>query len=102
VLFWKARFLNKAGRLKLVNSVLSSMLTYFLTVINLKKWAIKKLDKIRRSFLLKGSENANGGRHCLVQWAKVQRPKQLGGPRGTGFRTFWKSLALEMAVVSMD
>jgi hypothetical protein len=34
---WKGRFLNKAGRLKLLNSVLSTMPTYLLTVISPKK-----------------------------------------------------------------
>jgi mannosylglycoprotein endo-beta-mannosidase len=75
---WKGKFLTKAGRLKLVNSVLTSIPTYFLTVFNLKKWAFKNLDKIRRNFLWEGAEQANGG-HSLVQWAKVQKPKQLGG-----------------------
>jgi mannosylglycoprotein endo-beta-mannosidase len=47
---WKGRFLNKAARLKLINSVLSSIPTYFLTIFSLKKWGFKKIDKIRRSF----------------------------------------------------
>lgn len=53
---WKGRFLNKAARLKLVNSVLSSMPTYFLTIFPVKKWVLKKLDKIRRGFLWKGKK----------------------------------------------
>jgi hypothetical protein len=57
---WKGKFLNKVGRLKLLNTVLSSISTYFLTIFPLKKWAIKRMDKIRREFLWKGSENANG------------------------------------------
>ena len=48
---WKGKFTNKSGRLKLVNAVLTSMPVYFLTVFSLKKWAFKKIDKIRRSFL---------------------------------------------------
>jgi len=75
---WKGRLLNKAGRLRLVNSVLSSLPTYFLTVLKLPKWAIKKLDRIRRSFLWKGAAEANGG-HCLVQWSKTLTPKMFGG-----------------------
>ena len=62
---WKGRWLNKVGRLTLVTSVLSSMPTYHLTVFPLVAWAKRKIDKIRRSFLWKGKENANGG-HCLV------------------------------------
>lgn len=42
---WKERLMNKAGRLRLINSVLSTMPTYFLTVFRLQKWAIKKIDK---------------------------------------------------------
>ena len=45
-------------RLTLVTSVLSSMPTYLLTVFPLAAWAKKKIDKIRRSFLWKGEENA--------------------------------------------
>jgi len=48
---WKGRWLNRAGRLTLVTSVLSSMPTYHLTVFSLAAWAKKKIDKIRRSFL---------------------------------------------------
>lgn len=58
-----------------------------------KKWTLKKLDKIRRSFLWKGSENANGV-HCLVQWTKVQRPKQLGGLGVLDLELFGKALRL--------
>ena len=48
---WKGRLLNRAGRLALVQSVLSSMLTYHLTIFPLAVWARKQIDKIRRSFL---------------------------------------------------
>ena len=70
--------LNKSGRLRLINTVLTSVPTYYLTVFQLRKWAIKKLDRIRRSFLWRGAAEANGG-HCLVRWAKAIRPKKIGG-----------------------
>jgi hypothetical protein len=58
--------------------VLSSLPIYFLTVFPIKKWAFKKMDKIRRSFLWKGTGGCSGG-HCLVRWDHVKRPKQVGG-----------------------
>jgi hypothetical protein len=75
---WKGKLLNKAGRLTLIKSVLTSVITYHMTVFPLSKWAIKKIDKIRCSFLWQGNEDARGG-HCLVNWKQVQWPKKLGG-----------------------
>jgi hypothetical protein len=63
-------------RLKILDVVFSSMPTYFLTVFALKKWVIKRMDKLRHGFLWKGSEVASGG-HYLVQWNNVQKPKSM-------------------------
>lgn len=90
---WKGRFLNRVGRLKLVNSVRSSIPTYFLTIFNLKKWALKKMHKIRRGFLWKGTDNVSGG-HCLVRWTKVLKPKAWGGLGVLDFVRFSRALRL--------
>jgi len=66
---WKGKLLNRAGRLHLINTVLTFLPTYHLTVFRLQKWAIKKIDKLRRGSLWRGSEEVKVG-HCLVQWAK--------------------------------
>jgi hypothetical protein len=56
--------MTRTRRLTLINAILTSTLTYFLTSFFLTPWAIKKIDKIR-SFLWKGHEEVKGG-HCLV------------------------------------
>ena len=90
---WKGSFINRAGRLKLVNSVLSSMPVYFLTVFYLKKWALKKIDKIRRAFLWNGTSEANGSK-CLVAWDNCKKPKANGGLGVLDLAKFSRALRL--------
>ncbi|CAM0958627.1 unnamed protein product [Alopecurus aequalis] len=75
---WKGRLLSRSGRLALINSVLTSLTTYYLTIFAANPWAIKKMDKLRRNFLWKGDEEASGS-SCLVSWKKVCAPKSMGG-----------------------
>jgi hypothetical protein len=45
------------------------MLTHLVTIYKMPKWAIKGIDRFRRSFLWKGEDpdHVNGG-HCLFNW----------------------------------
>jgi len=71
--------MNTAGRITWVRFVLSAIPIYVLIAIEVPKWFIKAVDKLRRAYLWKGRKQINGGSY-LVAWDKVQRPLDLGCP----------------------
>jgi hypothetical protein len=75
---WKGDLMTRAGRRIQVQFVLTAMLIYLVMAIDFPPWAIKAVDKLRRSFLWSGRKDARGG-HCLVAWGKVTRPSELRG-----------------------
>lgn len=73
---WNSRSLSWAGRVVLINSVLSSLPIYFMSLFQALVIVINKIDKIRRNFLW-GSAR---GRQKLVKvkWKQICMPKVKG------------------------
>ena len=53
---WKASLMTLAGRAVLVRFVLTAILVYLLVAIQVPKWFIRAIDKIRRSFFMERKE----------------------------------------------
>ena len=82
---WKRMYLSKGGKVTLIKSSLSSLLTYFLSLLPLPSKVAKRMEKLQRDFLWNGI----GGepKIHLVNWAKVCKPLQVGG---VGYKTVGK------------
>lgn len=52
---WKVQHLSFEGHLTLMNSILSALPTYWMSIFRLPSWVIKEIDRIKRDFLLSGS-----------------------------------------------
>ncbi|XP_015939818.1 uncharacterized protein LOC107465352 [Arachis duranensis] len=73
---WKAKSLNKAGKLILIKSVLNSLPVYYLSLYKMPKLIAEKLISLQMRFLW---SNENGKHRIpLVKWEIVQAPKKLG------------------------
>ena len=64
--------------LQLVNSVLSSLPTYYMCSIKLPVIVIEVIDKHRKNYLWRGSDFRNKG-YNLAAWNLVMKPKDKGG-----------------------
>ncbi|XP_015945602.1 uncharacterized protein LOC107470706 [Arachis duranensis] len=66
---WKAKVLNKAGKLVLIKSVLNSLPVYYLSLYKMPKAVAEKLISLQRRFLWSKEEDRNG--IALVKWEVV-------------------------------
>ena len=74
---WKRLYLSKGGRLTLLKSTLSSLLTYYLSFFTIPKTVPTRLERIQRNFLWGSS--VEYFKYPLVAWEKVYLPCELGG-----------------------
>lgn len=88
---WKGNCLSRGGRLTLVNAVLTSIPLYYMSFFILPKWVIQRIEKIRRSFLWKGTKPGQGG-IPLARWELVCQPKRQGGLGIINLHSFNRSL----------
>ena len=74
---WKRLYLSKGGKVTLTKSTLSSLPTYFLSLLPLPGKVANRMEKLQRDFLWSGI-NGEPKLH-LVSWAQVCKPLQVGG-----------------------
>jgi hypothetical protein len=74
---WKGNALSLGGRLILINSCLSSVPTYYMSMHMLPKNILKRMDRTRKRFFSQGGGEKR--KYYLVKWSKITRPKQKGG-----------------------
>lgn len=74
---WRKGFLSRGGRVMLVQSVLSNLPTYYMSVFKLPGQVADLLEKLMRNFLWDAQED--GKARSLVAWKTVQEPKERGG-----------------------
>ena len=74
---WKKAYLSRGGRLTLIQSVLSSLPIYYLSIFKAPKTVIFSMEKMIRDFFWEGGD-LGGGEH-LVSWKTVCLDKSRGG-----------------------
>ncbi|CAN0906355.1 Putative ribonuclease H protein At1g65750 [Linum grandiflorum] len=76
---WRVKTLSYAGRLQLVQAVLSTLSSYWMSILLLPKFVIKALEKICSDFLWKVTDGEK--KRARVAWKLFALPKEEGGLR---------------------
>ena len=74
---WKSKTLSFAGRLRLINSVLTSIHVYWASIFKIPIATIKEIEKMCRSFLWANCEIVKG--KAKIKWDDICKPKAYGG-----------------------
>jgi hypothetical protein len=73
-----SNFLSQAGRLELVNSVFSALLTFFMCTLKIPKTITKQIDMFRKHCLWRGND-ISSKKLPLIAWNAVTQRKVNGG-----------------------
>ncbi|RVW50733.1 putative ribonuclease H protein [Vitis vinifera] len=87
---WQKAYLSFGGRITLIQSCLTHLPSYFLSLFKMPATVAAKIERLQRDFLWSGV--GEGKRDHLVRWDIVCRPKTIGG-LGLG-NISWRNLAL--------
>ncbi|KAL9668864.1 hypothetical protein QQ045_006404 [Rhodiola kirilowii] len=90
---WSGRFLSRAGRSMLINSVLQAMVLYLARVFIFPKQVIRAMNAICANFLWRGGSARNGGH--MVAWDMVCKAKSEGGLCIKDLKTFNDALVMK-------
>ncbi|RVW48551.1 Zinc finger protein BRUTUS [Vitis vinifera] len=74
---WQKAYLSFGGRITLIQSCLTHMPCYFLSLFKLPASVAAKIERLQRDFLWSGI--GEGKRDHLVRWDVVCKPKVIGG-----------------------
>ena len=74
---WKRLYLSKGDKVTLIKSTLSSLRTYFLSLLPIPVKVAKRMEKLQRDFLW--TDVGDDHKIHLVNWSKVSRPVKNGG-----------------------
>ncbi|XP_062097539.1 uncharacterized protein LOC133803465 [Humulus lupulus] len=91
---WASRHLSFAGRAQLVNTVLLSLRSFWMSIFMLPKSVTKETDRLCRNFLWGVKEgNVNRSKLHFTTWSQVCLPKCMGG---LGFKegSSWNTVLL--------
>ena len=74
---WQKAYLSFGGRITLIQSCLTHVPCYFLSLFKISASMVAKIGRLQRDFLWSGVEE--GKRDNLVRWDVVCKPKTIGG-----------------------
>jgi hypothetical protein len=67
---WKGKFLFMGGRVIILNSIISAISSYYLSVYRIPQWVLRKIDTLRRRFLWAGVDTVHT-KKILSYWLGV-------------------------------